>query len=408
MRFLLLIALCFPCVAHATYIRSGNATTLLSTTCNGSACTQGDAIQIDANNNGADAGSPVGNGVASFSTTCPASGPSTGAVILSGGNTINAQTGTSYPIVTGDCGKVLTLSNGSAVAVSLPQAGTTGFATGWYLAGVQNLGAGTVTITPATSTINGSATLTLASGQGITSLTSDGTNYTAVTGKTTAVGATISGTPTTGDCAQWASSTSVGGASVAGCGFVSQTANDASYYPFLDRQTVAVGAAVGAGKAVCSPFYFRTAAHIDVVQVGTTTAGTSNTQLAIYNDSINAGGRHQPGTNNAHSSDIVNTATAPAVLSWTGTSIAVPAGLNWVCENSNDGTVVFYAYSAASAFISSLIGSTTASHVIGTGHIVGLSVSETYGTWPDFTSSSFTDVVTALPPESSYRLQTVP
>lgn len=88
---------------------------------------------------------------------------------------INAQTGTTYAILATDLGKLLTFSNGSAVAVSLPQAGTTGFASGFSF-DVENLGVGVVTITPATSTINASTTLTIAQNLGCT-VTSDGTNY---------------------------------------------------------------------------------------------------------------------------------------------------------------------------------------------------------------------------------------
>jgi hypothetical protein len=88
---------------------------------------------------------------------------------------INAQTGTSYALLTTDAGKLVTLSNASAVAVSLSAATTTGFTAG-YSFDVQNLGAGTATITPATSTINGASTLTLATNTGCT-VTSDGTNY---------------------------------------------------------------------------------------------------------------------------------------------------------------------------------------------------------------------------------------
>jgi hypothetical protein len=88
---------------------------------------------------------------------------------------INAQTGTTYTLLTTDAGKLLTISNAAAVAISLPVATTTGFTAGFAF-DIQNKGAGTATITPTTSTINGSATLALATNQGCT-VTSDGTNY---------------------------------------------------------------------------------------------------------------------------------------------------------------------------------------------------------------------------------------
>lgn len=96
---------------------------------------------------------------------------------------INAQTGTSYTVVAGDQGKEVTLSNASAVAVTLPQA-TGSFTTGWGTT-LLNLGAGLVTITPTTSTVNGAATVVLATGQSYSPV-SDGTNYQGTFGARTA------------------------------------------------------------------------------------------------------------------------------------------------------------------------------------------------------------------------------
>ena len=98
---------------------------------------------------------------------------------------VNAQTGLTYTYVTGDRGKTVTHSNALAIAGTMPQAGAS-FPTGWFI-DVVNLGAGTLTITPVTSTINGGATLVLATGQGAR-VVSDGTNYVAVLGKSSASG----------------------------------------------------------------------------------------------------------------------------------------------------------------------------------------------------------------------------
>ncbi len=87
--------------------------------------------------------------------------------------TVNAQTGTTYTILTTDRGKLVTTTNGSAIAVTLPQAGGS-FPSGFFF-DIQNRGAGTATITPTTSTIDGAASLTLATAQGVR-VFSDGTN----------------------------------------------------------------------------------------------------------------------------------------------------------------------------------------------------------------------------------------
>src|SRR5712691_3723195 len=92
---------------------------------------------------------------------------------------INAQTNTSYTIADADAWTLITYNNAAAVAVTLPQAGASAqFASG-HVTFHRNLGAGEVTITPATSTINGNATLVLAQGQDAIVI-SDGTNYSAI------------------------------------------------------------------------------------------------------------------------------------------------------------------------------------------------------------------------------------
>lgn len=89
----------------------------------------------------------------------------------------NSQTGTTYTVLAGDMCSMTTFSNAASIAVTLPQglnttatssyttAGVVSFFRGWW-AFYHNLGAGTVTITPTTSTINGAASLTLTTGQG--------------------------------------------------------------------------------------------------------------------------------------------------------------------------------------------------------------------------------------------------
>lgn len=95
-------------------------------------------------------------------------------VINPSGIAVNAQTGTSYTYLSGDFRKLVTHSNGSAIAGTLPQA-TGAFGAGWYM-WVENRGAGTLTITPITSTIDGAASLALTTNQGCL-IASDGTNY---------------------------------------------------------------------------------------------------------------------------------------------------------------------------------------------------------------------------------------
>jgi hypothetical protein len=89
------------------------------------------------------------------------------------GGGVNAQSGTSYTVVAGDHAKLVTLNNASAVAVTLTAAATLGAR---FYCHIQNLGAGTATLTPASGTIDGASSLDVAQGLGI-ALYSDGSNF---------------------------------------------------------------------------------------------------------------------------------------------------------------------------------------------------------------------------------------
>jgi len=152
-------------------------------------------------------GSGGGSGtVTSIATSCGVSGGTiTVSGTISGQITPNPQTGTNYAIVTGDCGKLVNLSNGANQIPTIAQAGTAGFAAGYYV-NVCNQGAGTQTITPTTSTIGGAATYVLPAGSAASpncvGIVSDGTNYQVVPEFTRNVTTTIaSGTSALGTSA---------------------------------------------------------------------------------------------------------------------------------------------------------------------------------------------------------------
>lgn len=119
--------------------------------------------------------------VASIATSCGTTGgPITTTGTISAQVLTRAGTGTTDTILAADCGNRVTESNAAAIAVTLPQA-TGSFTTG-YFTEIVNLGAGLVTVTPTTSTIDGVASITLAQFQSIV-VVSDGTNYSASRGR---------------------------------------------------------------------------------------------------------------------------------------------------------------------------------------------------------------------------------
>lgn len=133
-------------------------------------------------NNPSTVQSVVGGSVNSVATgACLTGGTITVSGTIAGSSPVNAQTGTTYSVANTDQCKLVTLSNAAPVAVTLPQAGSGG----QYLAGWQacfsDLGAGTATITPTTSTIDGAPSLALTTNQGAC-VYSDGSNFFSVRG----------------------------------------------------------------------------------------------------------------------------------------------------------------------------------------------------------------------------------
>lgn len=131
--------------------------------------------------NGGGGGSSKGT-VTSVATTCGTSGGTiTTTGTISGTELVNAQTGTTYTVVTGDCGKMITFTQSATTAITLPQCGSAGFAAGWY-SDMVNEGTATATITPTTSTIDGSSSLQILSNKSGVRVVCDGTNYFTIRG----------------------------------------------------------------------------------------------------------------------------------------------------------------------------------------------------------------------------------
>ena len=96
---------------------------------------------------------------------------------------VNAQTGTTYTVLTGDECKIVTFTNAADVTVTLPNPGTGGnFLIGWH-AYFKNIGFSVVQISCPSATIDGQGLIYLSNNQEL-HLISDGTNYLLIRGAT--------------------------------------------------------------------------------------------------------------------------------------------------------------------------------------------------------------------------------
>lgn len=376
---------------------------------------------------------PVGGGggggggtVTNIATSCGiAGGPITTTGTISGSITSTPQTGANYPIVTGDCGDLINLSNGANQVPIIAQAGTTGFETGWYTT-LCNQGAGSQTITPTTSTIGGAATYVLAAGTAAApkcvGIVSDGTNYQVVP---TNAGATTNAADLTSGTLADARMPALTGNCVTAVGTVATNCNSPHpgyiasnwYLPGLSGQV----AAGGAGSAnIIRCFYGAVSQKITISSLGarTSTAGT-NAQFALYD--VTSG---RPGALIAATGTIdITGATGAKTGALSANKQVGPGGTDggravYFCSNYDNAASVFTSVSNTNTAQSIAMGSATAGNVIGATVAVNGIIcsgaacnggSSTYNTWPStLAGTTWTDSITATIPLIMFQVNSVP
>ena len=176
----------------ATALQGSDANLMTAGTVSGTGSTLCTDANGGATTSGCTGGSlPTGptspNGVPSILTSTPSGGVAGAATWVLSGVATNAQTGTSYTIQATDRAGYISFSNASAIAVTVPQAGSTSFANNFVFVAC-DIGAGTATLTPTSSTISYSNGSTYTSGASSMALTtgqcanvySDNSNYFAI------------------------------------------------------------------------------------------------------------------------------------------------------------------------------------------------------------------------------------
>lgn len=157
--------------------------------------------------------------------------------------------------------------------------------------------------------------------------------------------------------------------------------------------TLANGAALAVNVARFIMFVPQQNVSIDRLGVRISTVGTTNIQLAVYNDQIDSDG-HRPGTEIGHTSDIVNTSAASVNGAFSDASTkALTAGTPyWLGINNGDSACVCTSYATAGGNMGWLVGSQAQNEVIGSSltAVNYVSTPLTFGTWGDLTAATFT------------------
>ena len=179
------------------------------------------------------------------------------------------------------------------------------------------------------------------------------------------------------------------------------------YVPFASLATAGTPVTPGAGKIVCA--YGTVGYPVTLNTLGivvTTTDNTKRFQLGIYSN----GSWGRPSTLLANTADITLSASTGA---YTGAvSVSIQDGGAWFCINTESTVAVFVSLATATNNVmSSLLGSATQTTVGSqSASITGISVAQSYGSWPASFGSGqgWTEIATAITPYIQFKVASSP
>jgi hypothetical protein len=167
--------------------------------------------------------------------------------------------------------------------------------------------------------------------------------------------------------------------------------------------SLTTGGVLSTTVTYCYPSYIRQTFTTAQVGLNIQTGGSSNLQVALYNDS---GGR--PGTLLVASSSAADTGTGATTVTVSSTQLVGPAVI-WKCLQVNDVTVKFQAMTVTTFANNSQIGSATLGGAVGTTNQVQyITTPGTFGTWPSLVGNTWTDGTAVLMPGIAIFTTSVP
>jgi hypothetical protein len=215
----------------------------------------------------------------------------------------------------------------------------------------------------------------------------------------------ITGTPTPGNCASFASATSLQDAG-SPCGS-SSSLNPALQPAFISGRwylpafaQVASGSGLTANRMVFVPFILLQPMTITDIGVRIISASSgTNVSEGIY---ASNGATGRPTGAPLLYTGSLSSATAADVdgplSAGSGSNVTLAAGIYWYGTNADNSLVSCQAWAVPSIWMSSLFGSTSQNNLDSGPSTVGLAVyaAQTFGTWPNVTSTSWTEAATSL------------
>lgn len=326
--------------------------------------------------------SSVNNGtVTSLATACGLSGgPITSTGTISSNSNPNVQTGANYAFQSTDCGSIVYLNNASNQIPTIAQAGSAGFLKGYYVEAC-NIGVGTQTITPATSTIGGASALVLPSGSAASpkcaNINSDGTNYVL---DLTSIGASSVRSPYVAN--NW-------------------------YFPDYTQLNTGGGATVGASTVKLTPVQIKQSCHVGAIAVDIKTLSAGdNVQFALYASDVVTG---LPTGSPLATTGNVSTAATGRVSGTFSSSASVTPGFYWIAVQASSAVPLLQVFlpGGPSLFASEVGTSSLATLWNGSGFVAtGVSTPGTFNSWASLTSATFTPANQTV--IFSYQVTSVP
>lgn len=156
-------------------------------------------------------------------------------------------------------------------------------------------------------------------------------------------------------------------------------------------QAASAGSAPGAGSIRLYPAYIKERITLGALGLRVTTVGAAgNIQAAIYANNFSTG---RPTGAALVTTASMSTASAASINA--AASVQLEPGFYWFASNCDNGTAIFDSVPSTSTNTAIILGTATQSNSLAAagGVLNGVSVAQTFGTWPNLTASTFTEVV---------------